>query len=109
MNYDLYKFYKGEAECPPSLDNEQGRLWNVERVFDREFSENDSSDWYAFFKDREINGKNAGEIFMNKIDDEECERPKATSKGWIFNLWKEAYLFVDKFSQEWFEIYKKGL
>lgn len=108
MNYDIYKFYKGEKEAPENLNGEEARLWNAERTFEKEFNENDSSDWYESFKDCERNGKNAGEIFMKKLDDGENEKPKDTSKGWIFGLWKEYYLFVDKFTNEWEKIYKNN-
>lgn len=108
MDYSIYKFYKGEKECPENLDTERGRLWEAERVFDEDFKKNDSSDWYAFFKDCERDDKNAGEIFMKKLDDGENEKPKDTSKGWIFGLWKEYYLFVDKFPKEWEKLYYKN-
>ena len=107
MDYDMYKFYKGEKECPENLDTERGRLWEAERVFDEDFKKNDSSDWYAFFKYCTVNGKNAGEIFMKKLDpDKEYERPAEISNNWIFNLWVNSYLFVDKFSKEWRKYYK---
>jgi hypothetical protein len=106
MDYSIYKFYKGENASPENLDAKQARLWNAERVFDDDFKKNDSSDWYAFFKDCERDGKNAGEIFMKKLDDDENEKPKETSKDWIFGLWLDAYLFVDKFPKEWKKFYK---
>ena len=88
MDYSIYKFYKGEKECPAHLGAEQGRLWNAERVFEEEFQKNDSSDWFCFFKDCGINDINAGDIFMSKLDsDKEYERPLETSKAWIFDLW----------------------
>jgi hypothetical protein len=107
VDYDMYKFYKGEAECPKKLSAEQGRLWEAERVFEENFNMNDSSDWYSFFKGCELDGENAGDIFMKKLDSEiEYERPAETSKNWIFNLWVNSYLFVDKFSKEWRKYYK---
>lgn len=101
MNYDIYRFYKGEEECPENFTADEARLWNAERTFEKEFDANDCSDWFAFFKDCEFDGKNAADIFMKKLDDDEHERPKATSKSWIFDLWKESYLFIDKFPKEW--------
>ena len=107
MNYSMYKFYKGEKECPKKLGAEQGRLWNAERVFEEEFKKNDSSDWFAFFSNCEIDGKKASSIFMKKIDpDKEYERPAEISKAWIFDLWVNYYLFVDKFPKVWREYYK---
>lgn len=101
-DYSIYKFYKGEKECPSDLGKERGRLWNAERVFEEEFQKNDSSDWFAFFKDCELDGKNAGDIFMKKIDpDKEYDRPLETSKKWIFDLWVNYYLFIDKFPPVW--------
>lgn len=108
MDYSIYKFYKGENECPEKFTDSEARLWNAEKTFEKEFAENDSSDWYAFFKDCERDGKNAGEIFMKKLDDGENEKPKDTSKSWIFGLWKEYYLFVDKFPKEWEKLYYKN-
>lgn len=107
MNYEIYKFYKGENASPADLGEERGRLWNAERVFEEQFQKNDSSEWYAFFNDCELDGNNAGDIFMKKIDpDKEYDRPLETSKAWIFDLWLNSYLFVDKFSDEWRNYYK---
>ena len=108
MNYGIYKFYKGEKEAPENLDAEQERLWNAERVFEDEFRKNDSADWNAFFADCEVGGKNAGKIFMEKLGENEYERPADTSKAWIFDLWLDYYLFVDKFPREWKKYYKAG-
>ena len=107
MDYGIYKFYKGEKECPTHLSAEQGRFWNAERIFEECFQKNDSSDWHLFFKDCGISNINAGDIFMSKLDpDKEYERPAETSKAWIFDLWVNYYLFVDKFPPIWREYYK---
>ena len=108
MDYSIYKFYKGEKESPESLNAEQCRLWNAERVFEENFQKNDSSDWFAFFNECELNGKNPGEIFIKKLQADEHEKPKSTSKEWIFSLWLDFYLFVDKFPKFWEKYYKEN-
>ena len=91
MDYSSYKFYRGEEECPETFDSEQSRLWNAERIFEMDFQKNESSDWYAFFEECEVGGKNASKIFIQKLDETEYEKPKDTSKKWIFNLWLDYY------------------
>jgi hypothetical protein len=105
----FYRFYKGEDVCPSDLLPEEARLWNAERVFEQNFKSFDSSDWYAFFKDYEINGDNAGEIFIKTLNEAEHDKPSKSSKEWIFKLWLETYLFVDKFpSEKWVKTYLKS-
>ena len=44
-----------------------------------------------FFEECEVGGKNASQIFIQKLDETEYEKPKDTSKKWIFNLWLDYY------------------
>lgn len=96
MNYSIYKFYKGETKCPEKFNAEENRLWNAEREFEDDFSNNDSADWYDFFIDYELDGNNAGDIFMKNLDNSEHDKPKILSKKWIYDLWLKCFLLVDK-------------
>ena len=90
MDYSSYKFYRGEEECSEKFDFEQSRLWNAERIFEMDFQKRKFGLVY-FFEECEVGGKNASKIFIQKLDETEYEKPKDTSKKWIFNLWLDYY------------------
>ena len=91
MDYSSYKFYRGEEECPEKFDSEQSRLWNAERIFEMDFQKTKVRTGMLFFEECEVGGKNASKIFIQKLDETEYEKPKDTSKKWIFNLWLDYY------------------
>jgi hypothetical protein len=96
----MYRFFKGEKENPFDKDkqNNQYMFWFYESVFERQFNENDSSEWYDF-----LGGRNTslGKEFMDMLSTEDYERPTEKKKASIFKLWLEKYLFVDKLYGEY--------
>ena len=101
MNYfSMYKFFKGEKENPFDA-TKQGTahfFWFYESVFDRDFTNNDSSDWYAFF-----GGENSTTApkFMKLLSEEDYKHPTEKKKAAIFDIWLNSYLFVDKLYGEY--------
>lgn len=108
-DYKMYKFYNGEDKIPENLTVEQARLYDAERTFEEDFRRNDSADWFSLFKDCEKNGKNAGKLFIKKLAEDENEKPAEKSKNWIFKLWLDYYLFIDKLPAYFRKIYEKGV
>ncbi|WP_308603979.1 hypothetical protein [uncultured Fibrobacter sp.] len=101
----IFKFYRGDR-TPKYYYAEAGRLCDAEHIFHEDFLKFENSDWFAFFTGRLFEGKDAADFFIKKLKDpEEHDRPLADSEGWIFKLWLDSYLFVDKFSPEWRKIY----
>ena len=90
MDYSSYKFYRGEEECPENSTLNRA-VYGMQNAFLKWTFKNESSDWYAFFEECEVGGKNASQIFIQKLDETEYEKPKDTSKKWFFNLWLDYY------------------
>jgi hypothetical protein len=96
-DYSMYRFFKGEKENPFDKDkqNSQHMFWFYESIFDRDFTDNDSSDWHDFF------GGSLAKDFINLLSTEDYERPTEKKKAAIFKLWLEGYLFAEKLYGEY--------
>jgi hypothetical protein len=93
----MYKYYKGEKESPfdAVTQNSAHMFWFYESVFERRYTENDSSDWHAFFG---LFGKEKD--FMKLLSEEDYNRPTESKKASIFELWLQ-YLFAEKLYAEY--------
>ncbi|MDR2425260.1 MAG: hypothetical protein LBD59_11165 [Prevotellaceae bacterium] len=105
-DYSMYRFFKGESENPfdKERQNTAFMFWFYENHFEDDFSEKESSDWYAFF------GSNSkiGKKFMELLSTEDYERPTENKKAAIFDIWLNEYLFVEKLygeygSENWYK------
>ena len=96
-DYSMYRFYKGEKENPFNQDKENSAymFWFYESVFDLSFTNNESSDWYAFFGESPL-----GHKFMKLLSEEDYNRPTEKKKKQVFELWLD-YLFTEKLYPEY--------
>jgi hypothetical protein len=96
-DYSIYRFFKGESENPfdKEKQNTEYMFWFYESVFEKDFSERDSADWFDFF-----NGYGLGNAFMEIISDTDYNHPTNKKKKQIFELWLK-YLFSEKLYSEY--------
>jgi len=97
INYSMFRFYKGEKEnlFDQVKENTAHMFWFYESVFDRDFTKNESSDWYAFFGDHRL-----GKLLMGILSEEDHDRPTEKKKKQVFELWLQ-YLFTEKLYSEY--------
>lgn len=93
----MYRYYKGESENPYNHET-QGTahmFWFYESIFERDFIEMESSDWYDF-----LTKQGLGEKFMAILTEEDYARPVAEKKKQVFELWLD-YFFRNKLYAEY--------
>lgn len=97
-NYDMFRFFKGEEINPFDIEkqNAQYMFWFYESVFEREFVNNESSDWHSFFAMH--NGMEKD--FMAILSESEYVKPTQVIKKPLFELWLK-YLFKYKLYPEY--------
>lgn len=96
-NYEMYRVFKGEKANPYDGKKEgiKHKFWFYESVFDTRFYENDTSKWFAFFKQH---AKEAA--FMDILSEADHDKLTENAKKPVFELWLE-YLFEDKLYPEY--------
>lgn len=93
----MFRYYKGEAENPfdSKEQNAAHMFWFYESIFEGDFQQFESSDWFSFFS-----GHGLGKSFMELISEEDYERPTAGKKKQVFELWL-IYFFKYKLYPEY--------
>lgn len=96
-DHTIFRYYKGEKENPFNNEkqNTQCFFWFYESVFENDFTERESSDWYAFFEQYA-----KGDEFMKLLSEEDHSRPTEEKKKQVFDLWL-TYLFTYKLYPEY--------
>lgn len=89
-NYNMYKLFRGESECPFPEDSKEAFFWYYESVFEDHWQGTDASDWYAFFKNYEFQDR----LMAIVRDLPDSDSPIESKKSAIFSLWLE-YLFKE--------------
>ena len=99
-DYSMYRYFKGEKDNPFDKVNQnaQHMFWFYESCFEQQFSDNESSDWYAFFGGKE---SKTAQKFTALLSAEDYERPAQSKKAAIFDIWLNDYLFVEKLYGEY--------
>lgn len=96
-DFSMYRFYKGEEKNPfnQSTQNTEHMFWFYESVFDADFAQKESSDWYSFFNVHDL-----GDDFMKLLSEGDYDKPQDGNKKQVFELWLN-YLFTFKLYPEY--------
>lgn len=88
QRYIMFRYFAGEKNNPFAEGTNKHRFWFYEAIFERSWANNESSDWYAFFKSYDLERN-----FMQLLRKEDHDKP--SDKAGVFSLWLE-YLFTEK-------------